>query len=252
MLSGLLGYVVWMKPGLKTEEGTRGSGASLSYVSLFLFFFFSTFLFHHISRCLPSLFCFALFPINPPRFTSPSTALLLLSTPISSTPSPPPYRIPISHYVSCMCLRVIRHKAGAKQPNEQTPALCWAPGDPPELLMYNSSDERRQKKNPLTRSQISAQRKSCNSQRSPGRQPGSARSEDLLSVLPSKDFLTRQYVALSCSSNWQKRRRPLTLLLRTAYLILESMAAKTCFYLFFAGFKQCCLFHFPQLFFFPP
>lgn len=173
--------------------------ASLSYVSLFLIFFFPTFLFPHVSRCLTSLFLSALFPIKPapPPRASPSNVLSLLSTPFllpfpahlhcllplpfAYPPvlfgAPPSYRIPSSHYVSCMCLCVIRHKAEAKQPNEQTPALCSGPGDPPELLMYNSSEERREKRNSLTRRQITAQRKSCINQRSPGRRSGAACSE---------------------------------------------------------------------------
>lgn len=48
-----------------------------------------------------------------------------------------------------------------------------APGDTPELLMRHSSEQRREKKNSLTRSQITAQRKSCSSQRSPGGRSGS-------------------------------------------------------------------------------
>lgn len=55
-----------------------------------------------------------------------------------------------------------------------------------------------------------------------------------LDVLASKDFLTRQYVALSRSSNWQNRRRPLTPLLRAAYLILESDTAKMILFYFVA------------------
>lgn len=127
-----------------------------------------------------------------------------------------------------MCLRVIRHKAGATQPNEQTPALCSGPGDPPELLMHHSSEERREKENSLTRSQITAQ----GTLQQPGVQAAAwlgvrgIFDQDPLDVLASKDFRTRQYVALSCSANGQSRRRPLTPLLRAAYLILESVAAK--------------------------
>lgn len=153
---------------------------------------FWPFLFPHISSGLTSLFCFALFPINPPPplhfsfhcFLTPlfshfiqQTFSIHLSPPPAPRvrfSAPPSYRTPISHYVFCMCLRVIRHKAGAKQPNEQPPAFCSGPGDTLELLMYNSSEERREKKNSLTRSQITAQRKSCRSQRSPGSQCGSA------------------------------------------------------------------------------
>lgn len=51
-----------------------------------------------------------------------------------------------------------------------------APGDTPELLMHRSSEERREKKNSLTRSQITAQRERRSSQSAGGR-PGSACAE---------------------------------------------------------------------------
>lgn len=44
----------------------------------------------------------------------------------------------------CVC---VTHKARAKQPNEQTPALSSGLRDPLQLLMYNISEERRGKKN---------------------------------------------------------------------------------------------------------
>lgn len=152
-----------------------------------------------------------------------------------------------------MCLCVIRHKAGATPPNEQTPALCSGPrgraGAPnaPQL----GGEEGKEK---FTDTQPDNCSEGKPQQPAEPRQPAwlgvpGISYEDPLHVLASKDFLTRQYVALSRSSNWQKRRRPSTPLLRTAYLILESVTAKMILFYFVALNTVLAFFFF---FFFSP